>query len=120
MPFGIFTETSGGLRDVISSISRRWETARNRTGSAGAVDFLQERDFFVDMRGRLFNRLEYVAGVMNNNNYHANATGAKCAQEFCQPCPFVRQRCLVCQLHTTIVGESNNANTNINGRGKGS
>jgi hypothetical protein len=121
MPFGIFTETSGGLRDVISSpyLTSVGSGLGNRTGSAGAIDFLQERDFFVDMRGRLFNRLEYVAGVMNNNNFHANATGANAPKSV-----YSRVRLFGSDISfvsfTVIAGESNNANTNINGRGKGS
>ena len=120
MPFGIFTETSGGLRDVISSpyLTSVGSGLGNQTGTAGTIDFLQERDLFVDVRGRLFNRLEYVAGIMNNNNYHANATGANAPKAF-----YTRVRLFGTDVSwvsfTTIQGESNNANTNINGRGKG-
>ncbi|HZS11771.1 MAG TPA: hypothetical protein VFA38_05950 [Nitrospirales bacterium] len=122
MPFGIFTETSGGLRDVISSpyLTSVGSGTGNRTGAAGTVDFLQERDFFVDARGRLFNRLEYVAGIMNNNNFHANATGTNQPKAF-----YSRVRLLGSESSsswvsfTTIQGHSNNTNTNINGRGKG-
>lgn len=120
MPFGIFTETSGGLRDIISSpyLTSVGSGNGNRTGSAGTIDFLQERDFFVDVRGKLFNRLEYVAGIMNNNNFHANATGANAPKSF-----YTRVRLFGSDVSwisfTTIQGESNNANTNINGRGKG-
>lgn len=121
MPFGIFTETSGGLRDVISSpyltsVGSGQDTTRLGTG--GTIDFLQERDFFIDARGRLLNRLEYVAGIMNNNNFHANATGANAPKSF-----YSRLRLLATDISwvsfTVIAGESNNANTNINGRGKG-
>ncbi len=121
MPFGIFTETSGGLRDVISSpyLTSVGSGAGNRTGSGGSIDFLQERDFFMDMRGKLFNRLEYVVGVMNNNNYQANATGANAPKSV-----YTRWRLFGNDVSfvsfTGIFGESNNANTNINGRGKGS
>jgi hypothetical protein len=120
MPFGIFTETSGGLRDVISSpyLTSVGSGNGNRTGSAGTIDFLQERDFFVDARGRIANRLEYVAGIMNNNNFHANATGSNAPKTF-----YSRLRLLATDVSwvsaTMIAGESNNANTNINGRGKG-
>lgn len=120
MPFGIFTETSGGLRDVISSpyLTSVGSGIGNRTGAAGTIEFIQERDLFVDARGRLFNRLEYVAGIMNNNNFHANATGANAPKSF-----YTRIRLLTTDVSwvsfTTIQGESNNANTNINGRGKG-
>jgi hypothetical protein len=119
MPFGIFTETSGGLRDVISSpyLTAVGSGVGNATGTAGVIDFIQERDFFVDVRGR-YNRLEYVAGIMNNNNYHANATGANAPKSF-----YTRLRLFGTDVSwisfTTIQGESNNANTNINGRGKG-
>ena len=120
MPFGIFTETSGGLRDVISSpyLTSVGSGVGNRTGSAGTIDFIQERDYFIDMRGKLFNRLEYVVGIMNNNNYTANATGANAPKAF-----YSRVRLFGNDVSfisfTTIQGESNNANTNINGRGKG-
>lgn len=120
MPFGIFTETSGGLRDIISSpyLTSVGSGAGNRTGSAGTVDFLQERDFFMDMRGKLFNRLEYVVGVMNNNNFQANATGANGPKAFYSRVRLFGSDVSFVSL-TTIFGESNNANTNINGRGKG-
>lgn len=124
MPFGIFTETSGGLRDVISSpyLTSVGTGAANSplvgNGVVGTIDFLQERDFFVDARGRIANRLEYVAGIMNNNNFHANATGANAPKSF-----YSRLRFLTTDISwvsfTIITGESNNANTNINGRGKG-
>lgn len=120
MPFGIFTETSGGLRDVISSpyLTSVGSGNGNRTGTAGTIDFLQERDFFIDARGKIANRLEYVAGIMNNNNFHANATGANAPKSF-----YSRVRLFATDVSwvsfTAIAGESNNANTNINGRGKG-
>jgi len=128
MPFGIFTETSGGLRDIISSPyltsvgSGAANTSVNgvqpRNGTVGTIDFLQERDFFIDARGRLFNQLEYVVGVMNNNNFHANATGANAPKTV-----YSRARLLITDVSwvsvTVIAGESNNTNTNINGRGKG-
>src|SRR5581483_23652 len=88
----------------------------NRTGAAGTADFLRERDFFADARGRLFNRLAYVAGIMNNNNFHANATGTNQPKAF-----YSRVRLLGSESSsswvsfTTIQGHSNNTNTNING-----
>ena len=126
MPFGIFTETSGGIRDVISSpfLTSVGSGTINRAGSnanVGTIEFLQERDFFVDVRGTLFNRLEYVGGIMNNNNFEANANsiganGPKVG--------YGRVRFLVTDISfvsfTLIAGESNNTNTQINGRGKGS
>ena len=75
MPFGIFTEQSGGLRDVISSPYLNsvgsGTVTRNGSGNStvGTIDFIQERDYFVDVRGTLFHRLDYVAGIMNNNNF---------------------------------------------------
>lgn len=120
MPFGIFTETSGGLRDIISSpyLTSVGSGTGNSTGTAGTIDFIQERDFFVDMRGKIANRLEYAAGVMNNNNFQANATGANSPKSV-----YSRIRLFGTDVSfisfTTIQGESNNANTNINGRGKG-
>ncbi|MCX5720635.1 MAG: hypothetical protein NT179_01215 [Nitrospirae bacterium] len=123
MPFGIFTETSGGLRDIISSpyltsVGGSGGPGQNNRGTGGQIDFLQERDYFVDVRGKIANRLEYVAGIMNNNNFQANATGANGPKAF-----YSRVRLFGTDVSfisfTTIQGESNNANTNINGRGKG-
>jgi hypothetical protein len=78
MPFGIFTETSGGLRDVISSpyltsVGGGGGPGQNIKGTGGAIEFVQERDYFIDVRGKIANRIEYVAGIMNNNNYQANS-----------------------------------------------
>ena len=123
MPFGIFTETSGGIRDVISSpyLTSVGSGTVNRNGSnstVGQIDFLQERDYFADVRGTLFNRLEYVAGIMNNNNFQANAVGANGPKV-----GYTRVRFMITDISfisfTTLQGESNNTNTEINGRGKG-
>ena len=120
MPFGIFTEQSGGLRDVISSpyLNSVGSGSGSKNSTAGTIDFIQERDYFADVRGTLFNRLDYVAGIMNNNSYQANATGANGPKVF-----YSRTRFLVTDISfvsfTVLTGESNNTNTNINGRGKG-
>ena len=131
MPWGIFTETSGGLRDVISSpyltsVGGGTGPGQNRNGTGGQIDFLQERDYFMDARGKIGNRLEYVAGIMNNNNYQANALvnttsgigGANAPKAY-----YTRVRLFGTDVSfisfTTLQGESNNAGTEINGRGKG-
>jgi hypothetical protein len=122
MPFGIYTSTSGGIRDVISTpYLNQVGSGATRSGAnstVGTVEFLQERDYFADVRGTLFNRLEYVAGIMNNNNFQANATGPNGPKVF-----YSRTRFLVTDISffsfTILSGESNNDGTNINGRGKG-
>jgi hypothetical protein len=128
MPFGIFTETSGGLRDIISSpyLTSVGSGAANspnvRNGTAGQIEFIHERDFFIDVRGRLFNRLEYVAGMMNNNNFQANVNnfgaGVNAPKVF-----YTRERFFITDVSfvsfTLLTGGSNNTNTFINGRGKG-
>jgi hypothetical protein len=123
MPFGIFTEQSGGLRDVISSpyLNSVGSGTVTRTGSnstVGTIDFIQERDYFADVRGTLFHRLDYVVGIMNNNNFQANAVGANGPKV-----GYGRVRFLVTDISfisfTMLTGESNNAGTEINGRGKG-
>ncbi len=131
MPFGIFTETSGGLRDIISSpylngVGGGGGPGQNRNGTGGTIEFIQERDYFVDVRGKIFDRLEYVVGIMNNNNFQANgivsntsgiggANGPKAVYTrlrlFGDDVSFVS--------FTMIQGTSNNAGTFINGRGKG-
>ena len=124
MPFGIFTETSGGLRDVISSpyLTSVGSGTVNRSGAGnstvGTIEFIHERDYFADVRGTLFNRLEYVGGIMNNNNFEANAVGSNGPKV-----GYGRVRFLVTDISfvsfTMLQGESNNTNTQINGRGKG-
>ncbi len=120
MPWGIFTETSGGLRDVISSpyLTSVGSGGINANGTGGAIDFIHERDFFIDARGTLFNRLEYVGGIMNNNNFQANSFGANGPKV-----GYGRLRYMVTDLSfvsfTILSGESNNTGTAINGRGKG-
>jgi hypothetical protein len=131
MPWGIFTKTSGGLRDVISSpyltsVGGGTGPGQNRNGTGGQIDFLQERDYFLDARGKIGNHLEYVAGITNNNNFQANALvnntsgigGANSPKAF-----YSRVRLFGTDVSfisfTTIQGESNNAGTEINGRGKG-
>lgn len=124
MPFGIFTETTGGLRDIISTpyLNTVGSGTVNRNGSnstVGTIDFIQERDYFADVRGTLFNRVEYVGGIMNNNNFQSNSTGANGPKV-----GYGRVRLMATDISfvsfTLIAGESNNTNTNINGRGKGS
>ena len=120
MPFGIFTETSGGLRDVISSpyLTSVGSGNGSSNGTAGAIEFIHERDYFADVRGTLFHRLDYVAGIMNNNNFQANALGANGPKVY-----YGRARFLATDISffsfTVLAGESNNTNTAINGRGKG-
>lgn len=120
MPFGIFTETSGGIRDVISSpyLTSVGSGGGSRNSTAGTIDFIQERDYFADVRGTLFNKLEYVAGIMNGNNFQANSVGANSPKVF-----YSRTRLMVTDISfvsfTVLNGESNNDNTAINGRGKG-
>jgi hypothetical protein len=123
MPFGIFTETSGGLRDVINSpyLNSVGSGGVNRNGSnstVGTIDFIQDRDYFADVRGTLFNRLDYVAGIMNNNSFQANAVGANGSKVF-----YSRTRFMVTDISwvsfNILTGESNNTNTELNGRGKG-
>ncbi|HMU54283.1 MAG TPA: hypothetical protein PKA61_04720 [Nitrospira sp.] len=131
MPFGIFTEQSGGLRDVISSpyltqVGGGGGPGQNQNGTGGSIEFVQERDYFIDVRGRIANRIEYVTGVMNNNNFQANALvnttsglgGANSPKAW-----YARVRLFGNDVSfvsfTTIQGESNNAGTLINGRGKG-
>ena len=124
MPFGIFTEQSGGLRDVISSPYLNsvgsGTVTRDGTGNStvGTIDFIQERDYFADVRGTLFHKLDYVFGIMNNNNFQANAVGANGPKVF-----YSRARFLATDISfvsfTVLTGESNNTNTEINGRGKG-
>lgn len=120
MPFGIFTETSGGIRDVISSpyLNSVGSGGGSRNSAAGTVDFIQERDLFTDVRGTLFNRLEYVAGIMNNNNVFSQNVGSNGPKAY-----YSRVRLLATDISfvsfTVIAGESNNDNTAINGRGKG-
>lgn len=120
MPFGIFTETSGGLRDVISSpyLTSVGSGAQNSLGTGGPIEFLHERDYFVDVRGTLFNKLDYVGGIMNNNNYQANIVGANGPKV-----GYSRLRYFLTDISfvsfTILAGESNNTGTFINGRGKG-
>jgi hypothetical protein len=128
MPFGIFTEMSGGLRDIISSpyLNGVGSGKGNPTGSGGAIEFLQERDYFIDVRGKVLNRLEYVVGIMNNNNYQANGivsntSGIGGANQ--PKAVYTRLRLFGDDVSfvsfTMIQGTSNNAGTFINGRGKG-
>jgi hypothetical protein len=131
MPFGIFTETSGGLRDIISSpylngVGGGGGPGQNRNGTGGSIEFLQERDYFVDVRGKLMNRLEYVVGIMNNNNFQANGivsntSGIGGANQ--PKAVYTRIRLFGDDVSfisfNMIQGTSNNAGTFINGRGKG-
>jgi len=131
MPFGIFTETSGGLRDIISSpyltaVGGGGGPGQNRNGTGGAIEFLQERDLFVDVRGKVMNRLEYVVGIMNNNNFLANGIGSTTSGIGGANQPkavYTRIRLFGDDVSfisfNMIQGTSNNAGTLINGRGKG-
>ena len=121
MPFGIFTETSGGLRDIISSpylTQVGAGTSQNKNGTGGTIDFIQERDLFIDARGKIANRLEYVGGIMNNNNYLSQGAGANGPKA-----GYGRVRFFATDVSfvsfSMIAGESNNANTQLGGRGKG-
>jgi hypothetical protein len=121
MPWGIFTETTGGLRDIISTPYLNTVgsgAAGGHNSTVGQIDFLQERDLFVDLRGTVANRLEYVGGIMNNNNVFSQNVGSNGPKV-----GYGRVRFLVTDISfisfTTLQGESNNDGTQNNGRGKG-
>jgi hypothetical protein len=122
LPWGIFSETSGGLRDIISTpyLLSVGSGRGNGTGAAGAIDFLNERDLYVDVRGKVANRLEYVLGIANNNGLFGNITGVGANAP---KTVYGRLRLFwtdVSWISFTIAGgETNNANTTLNGRGKG-
>ena len=121
LPLGIFTGTSGGIRDIISSpyVNGVGSGGGSKNGAAGAIDFIGERDYFVDFHGKLFNKLEYVAGVMNGNNFQSNGAGSNNGPKQM----YTRERFYFTDISyvsfTTVQGESNNNNTYLNGRGKG-
>jgi hypothetical protein len=120
MPWGIFTETTGGLRDIISSpyLNSVGSGGGSRNSTAGQIDFIQERDLFADVRGTVANRLEYVGGIMNNNNVFSQNVGSNGPKV-----GYGRVRFLITDISfisfTTLQGESNNTGTQNNGRGKG-
>ena len=120
MPWGIFTGTSGGIRDVISTpyLNSVGSGTGSQNSTAGKIELLQERDLFVDARGTLFNRLEYVVGLTNNNNVFSQNVGANGPKVY-----YSRLRFLATDISfvsfTILAGESNNTGTQINGRGKG-
>ena len=82
MPFGIFTEQSGGLRDVVSSPylnsvgsgARQRETGRIAP-SARSTSFKSATTLPMS-EARCSHKLDYVVGIMNNNNFQANSVGA--------------------------------------------
>jgi len=120
MPWGIFTETTGGLRDIVSTpfLNTVGSGGGSKNSTAGQIDFLQERDLFADVRGTVANRLEYVGGIMNNNNVFSQNVGSNGPKV-----GYGRVRFLATDISfisfTTLQGESNNEGTQNNGRGKG-
>ncbi|MFO0729898.1 MAG: hypothetical protein U0361_02685 [Nitrospiraceae bacterium] len=86
-------------------------------GTGGPIELIHERDYFVGMRGTLFNKLDYVGGIMNNNNYQANILGGNGPKV-----GYGRLRYFFTDISfvsmTVLGGESNNTGTFINGRGK--
>ena len=102
----------------LTSVGGSGTTGLTTNGTGGTIEFVHERDYFADVRGTLFDRMEFVGGIMNGNNFQANAVGANSPKVF-----YTRERFLVTDISwvsfTLQSGESNNTNTAINGRGKG-
>lgn len=119
IPFGIENDTSSGLIDFISrgyfSSGASGGALSNPTG----VDFVQERDIYVGLKSKPVEFLELDAVGMNGNSIDYTKLDNNSNKDFLWRVRVKPIRDLFFS-NSGIVGESENQNTALNGRGKGS
>ena len=127
IPVGIEGSTSSGLIDFINRnyITQAPSTSGGTTGTTaagtgGTIDFVQERDLFVDFKSKPIEQLELDLGIMNGNGI--NGVGSSIDNNSMKDFfgrARVRPRNDMFVSFSTIQGESTNNNSRNGGRGRG-
>jgi len=128
IPIGIEGSTSSGLIDFInrSYIAQVPNTAGAVTGAAapgtlgatGTMDFIQERDYYVDFMSKPFEQLELDLGLMNGNNIDGVALDNNSSKDFFGRARVKPRKDMFFSM-STVQGKSTGVNSRNGGRGKG-
>ncbi len=118
IPFGIENDTSSGLIDFISRGYFSSGASGGGLSNPTGVDFVQERDLYVDVKSKPFEFLELDAVVMNGNGIDYTKIDNNSQKDFLGRFRVKPTKDLFFSF-SGITGTSNNTNTALNGRGKG-
>lgn len=117
IPFGIENDTSSGLIDFISR--GYFSSGAGGGGSVSTgIDFLQERDMYIDIKSKPSEFIELDAVVMNGNFIDYTKIDNNSQKDFLGRIRIKPQKDLFVSF-SGITGASENINTALNGRGKG-
>ena len=128
VPVGIEGSTSSGLIDFVN---RNYIQSAPGTALAGAaaapgtltstINFIQERDVYIDFKSKPFEQLELDLGIMNGNSITGpgNSYDNNSQKDFFGRARIKPRKDLFFSM-ATIQGESTNLNSQNGGRGKGS
>ena len=117
IPFGIENDTSSGLIDFISR--GYFSSGAGGGGSVSTgIDFLQERDLYIDIKSKPNEYIELDAVVMNGNFIDYTKIDNNSQKDFLGRIRIKPRKDLFVSF-SAIAGESENINTALNGRGKG-
>jgi hypothetical protein len=129
IPVGIEGSTSSGLIDFINRnyiTQAPGASTGGVTGTAAAgtlsntIDFIQERDVYIDLKSKPLEQLELDLGIMNGNGINGPGTAFdNNSQKDFFGRVRVKPRKDVFVSMGTIQGESTNLNSRNGGRGKG-
>jgi hypothetical protein len=129
IPVGIEGSTSSGLIDFINrnyitqapGASTGGITGTSAPGTlSGTIDFIQERDTYIDLKSKPLEQLELDLGLMNGNgiNGPGSAFDNNSQKDFFGRARVKPRKDLFFSM-ATIQGESTNLNSRNGGRGKG-
>ena len=128
IPVGIEGSTSSGLIDFINRnyLTQTPATSGNTTGTAAAgtltssIDFVQERDLYVNFKSKPIEQLELDLGIMNGNGINgvSSAIDNNSQKDFFGRAR-VKPRKDMFLSFSTIQGTSTNNNSRNGGRGRG-
>jgi len=129
IPVGIEGSTSSGLIDFVNRnyiTQAPGASAGGFTGTAAAgtlsstIDFIQERDVYVDLKSKPLEQLELDLGIMNGNGINGPGTAFdnNSQKDFFGRARVKPRKDLFFSMGT-IQGESTNLNSRNGGRGKG-
>jgi hypothetical protein len=117
IPFGIENDTSSGLIDFISR--GYFSSGAGGGGSVSTgIDFLQERDIYIDVKSKPHEFIELDAVVMNGNFIDYTKIDNNSEKDFLGRIRIKPRKDFYVSF-SGITGASENINTALNGRGKG-
>lgn len=117
IPFGIENDTSSGIIDFISRAYFSSGASGGGSVSTG-IDFLQERDIYIDIKSKPHEFIELDAVVMNGNFIDYTKIDNNSQKDYLGRIRIKPRKDLFFSA-SAMTGESENRNTALNGRGKG-